>query len=179
MKRMLFLGLILSLAAGAAFGSIMFKVTSFSPSDASFKSIYGGGLTYGVELSFELVRGVDFWVGAGTFSKKGKTSYTQEVASLSLIPVSGGLKWRILPDKNVSPYIALGAVYVLYKETSVIGNVSAGGVGFIGRGGVLFQVASFLGIDAHVVYSFCSMQPADFKFGVGGIEVGGGIAVIF
>jgi len=179
MKRMLVIGLMIFLAAGAAFGSIMLKVTSFSPADADFKSIYGGGMTYGGELSFAFAKGFEFWVGASTFSKKGKTSYTQEETSLSLIPISGGLKWQIMPGKIVSPYIAVGAEYVLYKESNVIGDVSAGGVGFIGKGGLLFQVADFFGIDVHLAYSSCSMQPADFKFNVGGLELGAGLVYIF
>jgi hypothetical protein len=179
MKRMLVMGLIVFLAAGAAFGSIMLKVTSFSPADADFKSIYGGGMTYGGELSFALAKGFEVWVGASIFSKKGKTSYTQEETSLSLIPISGGLKLRIMPGKIVSPYIAVGAEYVLYKESNVIGDVSAGGVGFIGKGGLLLQVADFFGIDAHVAYSSCSIKGADFTFDVGGLELGAGLVFIF
>jgi opacity protein-like surface antigen len=179
MKRTLLLGLILSLAAGTAFGSIMLKATSFSPTDADFKSIYGSGMTYGGELSFSLSKSLEIWVGASYFSKKGKTTYTQEETKLSLIPVSAGLKWRIGAGKVVSPYLAAGVEYVLYKESAVIGNVSAGGVGFVGKGGLLFQVANFFGIDAQVAYSYCSMKPADFKFNVGGLELGAGIVFIF
>ena len=179
MKRMLVIGLMVFLAAGAGFGSIMIKATSFSPANADFKSIYGGGMTYGGELSLALAKGFDVWVGASVFSKKGKTSYTQEGTSLSLIPISGGLKLRIMPGKIVSPYIAVGAEYALYKESNVIGDVSAGGVGFIGTGGLLFQPVRFFGIDAHVAYSYCSMKPADFKFDAGGLELGAGVVFIF
>jgi opacity protein-like surface antigen len=84
-----------------------------------------------------------------------------------------------MPGKFVSPYIAVGAEYVLYKESNVIGDVSAGGIGFIGTGGLLFQPARFFGIDAHVAYSYCSMKPADFKFDVGGLELGAGVVFIF
>jgi hypothetical protein len=167
------------LAAGAAFGSIMLKVTSFSPADADFKSIYGGGMTYGGELSFAFGKGLEFWVGASYFSKTGKTSYTLEETKLSLVPISAGLKWQIMPGRIVSPYIAAGAEYVLYKESNVIGNVSAGGVGFIGKGGLFFQVADFFGIDAHVAYSSCSIKGPDYTFDVGGLELGAGLVFIF
>jgi len=179
MKKMFVMGLMVVLAAGAAFGSIVLKATSFSPSDADFKSLYGGGMAYGGELSFGLSKSLEIWVGASAFSKKGKTSYTQEETSLSLIPLSGGLKWRIRPGKVVSPYLAVGAEYVLYKESAAIGDVSAKGIGFIGKGGLLFQVAGFLGIDAHVAYSSCSMKTSDFTFNVGGLELGAGVVFIF
>jgi hypothetical protein len=167
------------LAAEAAFGSIILKATSFSPADSDFKSIYGGGMPYGGELSFALGKSVEFWVGASTFTKKGKTSYMREETSLSLIPISGGLKWLILPGKTICPYLAAGAEYVLYKESAPIGDVSANGIGWIGKGGLLVRVAGFLGIDAHAAYSSCSVKTADFTFNVGGLEFGGGIVFIF
>jgi hypothetical protein len=179
MKKTLALGFIVFLAAGAAFGSVTLKAANFSPSDADFKSLYGGGITYGGELSFGLSKSLEIWAGASFFSKKGKTSYTQEETSLSLIPLSAGLKWRFLPGKVVSPYLAAGAECVLYKESAPIGDTSAKGIGLIGKGGLLVQAADFLGIDAHVAYSSCSMKPSDFTFNVGGLEFGAGIVFIF
>jgi hypothetical protein len=179
MKKTLAMGLMVFLAASAAFGSIMLKAVNFSPTDADFKSLYGGGMMVGGELSFGLSKSLDIWVGASTFSKKGKTSYTQEETSLSLIPLSGGLKWRLMPGKVVSPYLAVGAECVLYKESAAIGDVSANGIGFIGKGGLLIQAAGFLGIDAHVAYSSCPMKTPDFTFNVGGLELGAGIVFIF
>jgi hypothetical protein len=179
MKKTFSIGIMVFLAAGAAFGSFTLKAAGFSPSDADFKSIYGGGIAYGGELSFGLSKSLDVWVGASAFSKKGKTSYTQEETSLSLIPLSAGLRWRILPGKAVSPYLAAGAEGVLYKESAAIGDVSAKGIGFIGKGGLLIQAAGFLGIDAHVAYSSCSIKTSDFTFNVGGLELGAGIVFIF
>ena len=70
MKRIFVMGLMVFLAAGAGFGSIMLKVTSFSPANADFKSIYGGGMTYGGELSLALAKGFDVWVGASCLFQK-------------------------------------------------------------------------------------------------------------
>ncbi|MGA2587060.1 MAG: hypothetical protein ABSF88_08565 [Candidatus Aminicenantales bacterium] len=179
MKRILVMGLMVFLAAGAAFGSIMLKVTSFSPADADFKSIYGGGMTYGGELSFAAGKSLEFWIGASYFSKTGKTSYTLEETKLSLIPISAGMKLKIMLSKSISPYIAVGGEYVLYKESNAIGDVSAGGFGFIGKGGLFVKVADFFGIDAHVAYSSCSIKGVDFTFDVGGLELGAGLVFIF
>ena len=179
MKRTLVLGLMMFLAAGAAFGSIMLKVSSFSPADADFKSIYGGGMTYGGELSFAAGKSLEFWLGASTFSKTGKTSYTLEETKLSLIPISAGMKLKIMLSKSISPYIAVGAEYVLYKESNAIGSVSASGFGFIGKGGLFVQVADFFGLDAHLAYSSCTITSTDFKFDVGGLEFGAGLVFIF
>jgi len=179
MKKIFALGLIVFLAVGVASGSITLKVASFSPTGTDFKNIYGGGITYGVDLSFTFAKDLEFWVGASTFSKRGKTSYTQEETSLSLIPISGGVKWQIITGKRVSPYIAVGVEYVLYKESNIIGDINTGGVGFLGKGGALFHISKSFGIDAYIVYSSCSMHPADFAFNIGGLEFGAGIVYIF
>jgi len=179
MKKIFILGLVVLLVGGTAFGFITLKAADFSPTDSDFKRIYGGGMTYGVELSFAFAKSFELWIGASAFSKKGKSSYTREETSLSLIPIGGGVKWRMMPGKRVSPYVAVGLEYVLYTESNVIGDVSAGGVGFTGKGGVDVHLAKFLGIDAYVAYSSCSMKPADFRFNVGGLELGAGIDFIF
>jgi len=179
MKSLFAAGLMVGLASGAAFGSLTLKATRLSPSDADFKSIYGGGTPFGGELSFGLGKNLEFWIGASSFSKKGKTTYTREETSLSLLPISGGLKVKLLPGKAICPYLAAGAEYVMFKETSPIGDASANGIGWIGKAGVTIRAARFLGFDVHGAYSSCSIKTADFTFNVGGLELGGGIVIIF
>jgi len=174
MKRLVALGLMVFLASASASASIGLKGAYFSPSDLDFKSIYGSGWMYGGEITFNIVKGLDGWLDGGYFARTGVLSYTQEETKLTLVPVGGGLRYRILTGK-IAPYIGAGARYCLYMESNVIGKVNDGGVGFVGKAGVLITIVQGIGIDLSAGYSSCKMKPADFEFNVGGIELGASI----
>jgi len=150
----------------------------FSPSEKSFKDIYGGGWKYGGEIGFSITRHLDFWVSGNNFSKKGKLTFTQEESKLSILSAGGGLRYR-LTTGAISGYTAAGANYYRFKESNPIGDVRKGGVGFEGRAGVLIKIVRGLLVDLNIGYSYCKMKPADFDINIGGIEAGVGLAVDF
>lgn len=180
MKIVLVLTLMVVLCSTAAFASVSFELQGsyFSPTDSNFKSIYGGGWVYGGEISFNLTKRLDLWLEGGYFAKTGSLSYTMEETKLTLIPLGTGLRYRILPG-NISPYIGAGARYIIYREKNIIGEVKAGGVGFVGKAGLAIALSDHFGFDIQAAYSYCRMQPADFEFNVGGLEFGAGLVVSF
>jgi len=180
MKKAFVLTLMVVFCSAAGFGSVSFELQGsyFSPTDSNFKSIYGGGWEYGGVISFHLTTSLDLWLDGGYFAKSGSLTFTQEETKLTLIPLGAGLRYRILPGR-ITPYVDAGARYIIYRETNVIGEVSAGGIGFVGKAGLAIGLSDHFGLDVHAAYSYCSMKPADFEFNVGGLEFGAGLVFSF
>ncbi|MFB0564315.1 MAG: hypothetical protein ACETWK_01385 [Candidatus Aminicenantaceae bacterium] len=154
------------------------KGSYFSPSEKAFKDIYGGGITYGGEVTFDMWRNIELWLGGSYFTKKGKLTFTKEETKLELIPLGGGLKFRISKG-NVIFYGGAGLHYYQYKESNPIGKTSKGRVGYIGKLGSFVKVSGGLLIDLYVRYSYCKLKPADYKVNIGGIEGGIGLGYEF
>jgi hypothetical protein len=180
MKKVFVLAMATFFCSVVGFGSVSFELQGsyFSPTDSSFKSIYGGGLEFGGIFSFHLTKSLDLWLDGRYFAKSGNLSYTLEETKLTLIPLGAGLSYRILPG-NISPYVGAGARYIVYRETNVLGEVNSGGIGFVGKVGTAIFLSNRFGFDIHASYSYCSMQPEDFRFNVGGLEFGAGLVVSF
>ena len=174
MRKMIIAALMIGWISVAASASLGLRGIYFTPSDADFKSIYGGGWKVGGEIAFNLFKGLDLWLDGGYYAKTGGLTYSQEETKLTLIPIGAGLRYRFLTG-TVEPYVGAGARYNLYRESNVIGDVSGGGVGFVGKAGLVLKLAKGFGVDVHIAYSSCKMKPADYEFDVGGIEFGAGI----
>lgn len=170
MKKTIIIAMVILLTAVAVSASVGVKVTYFSPTDADFKSIYGGGLMYGLESAFTLTHGLDIWLDAGYFAKTGQLSFTKEETKLTLVPIGAGLRYSYLLGK-IAPYLGAGVRYFIYKESNVLGNVNEGGIGFVGKVGVLISAISWVNFDLGVGFSSCKLKPADFEFNVGGLEL--------
>jgi len=181
MKRrilvVLFLGCLALPAAGTA--SFGIKVSYFMPSEQVFKDIYGSGPMFGGEFGFSLSDRVGLWADGQYYSGTGKLTYTKEETKLTLVPIGAGVRVDLLTKGAARPYVGAGVRCYIYKETNVIGTAEANGVGFVGLVGVNLRLAKGIILDLRAAYSSCSLTPADFKINVGGIELGGGLAVEF
>lgn len=181
MRELAIIALLTVCLSGLAYTAdvtVELKVHYFSPSEQAFKDIYGGGLMYGGEVSVGVWRDLDLWLGGSYFSKKGELTFTKEETKLELIPIGVGAKYRILSG-NFALYVGLGLNYYQYKETNPIGDVSEGGLGYIGKVGSYVKVSERLLIDLYVNYSYCKVKPADFKINIGGLEAGAGVGYRF
>jgi opacity protein-like surface antigen len=172
------LTIVLSSITASASLSLGIQALYFSPSDSDFKSIYGGGVMYGGELSFTISNSFSVWVDGDYFAKTGSLTFSKDETKLTLVPLGLGLRYQLLPGK-ISPYIDAGVQYVLYQEKNAIGNVNSGGLGFVGKVGVLLFISNGFGFNILVDYSYCKMKPADFEFNVGGLGIGGGLVFSF
>lgn len=150
----------------------------FSPTEQAFKDIYGGGLMYGAEINIGVWRNLDLWFGGSYFSKRGELTFTKEETKLELFPIGGGIKYRILSG-NFALYAGLGLNYFQFKESNPIGDVSKGGLGFVGKVGSNVAISGGLVLDLYVDYTYCKIKPADFRINVGGITIGAGLGYRF
>ena len=150
----------------------------FQPSDQAFKDIYGGGTNFGGEITITVMKGISLWAGANMYSNTGLTTFTQEETEISITPIYGGLKFRA-PGAKVSPYVGLGVGYFQYKETSPIGSVSQGDIGYIGQLGILVNVVGPFYLDLKGSYTYCKVQPQEVEANLGGFQIVGGFGIGF
>lgn len=168
----------LSGLANAADYMFELKTNYFTPSEQSFKDVYGSGMTYGAEIGITLWKGIGIWAGGDYFTKKGKMTFTEEETELQIIPLYGGIKFRLLKG-GISPYIGLGIGYFLFKETNPVGKVEEGDIGYIGQAGFLIKIAGALFFDIKGSYSYCKAKPVDIEADLGGFKVGIGLGFEF
>ena len=174
MKRLILLFIALNIVLGISYGldlKIEIKGGYFYPSEKAFKDIYGGGFSIGGEISVGILKNLSIWVGGNYFTKKGKLTFTQEDTEIKLTPIGGGLKYEF-PTGKFAPYLGLGVNYYLYEESNPLGDVNKNEVGYIGKAGTYIYLTSHFIIDLFLNYSYCDIQPADFKINIGGLEAG-------
>lgn len=154
------------------------KGSYFSPSEEAFKDIYGGGFTFGGELTLGILKNLQLWFGGSYFSQNGELTYTKEETSLQIIPLGGGLKYK-LNAGILSFYGGAGIKFYQFKESNILGEVTEGGIGYVGKIGVIFKVFKGMFLDLFGEYSYCKMIPADFTINIGGIAAGIGLGFEF
>lgn len=179
-KVLMFLFVIFFAAVYMHAGSVTFEVKGsfFYPTEQAFKDVYGGGSMYGGEISLGIWKNLDIWIGGSYFSQYGELTFTGEETSLQIIPLGGGLKYR-LSTGVLSFYGGVGVNFFNYKESNVIGDVKAGAVGFVTKAGAYLEPVNQFVIDFFVEYSYCKITPADFTIDIGGIKAGIGIGIRF
>jgi hypothetical protein len=180
MKKIALIGFVVLIASTSAFSFIVLEAKGiyFSPSDRTFRDIYGAGWMAGGEIGIRIFKGLEVW-GEGTYiTKKGQLTLTREETTLSIQPVGGGLRYRFTSGK-ISGYAGAGVDYFQYKESNPIGDVSKKSIGYVGRVGVFFRIVPGLLLDLNLGYSYCKMNPADFEIDIGGIAAGAGLAIEF
>lgn len=150
-------------------------INYFIPSEKAFKDIYGGGLMFTGELSVSLWRNVDFWIEGSYFSKKGKLSFTEEETTLRMIPLGGGLRFKLLTSGPII-YAQGGLKYYLFKEKNPIIEVSDSAIGLIGKTGIFLKISEGVIFDLYFEYSYCKTKPMEIEINLGGIAGGIGIA---
>lgn len=182
MKKQFFFFLGILLIGTFAYGGRVFKIEAigyyFQPSDKAFKNIYGSGISYGGEISITIWKWISILAGGNYYYKKGKTSFAKEETEIQIIPLYGGIKLQ-LPNSNISPYAGFGIGYFTYKETSLIGKVEEGNIGYIGQLGCLIKIAGGLFLDIKGSYSYCKVKPVDIEADLGGLKAGIGLGFEF
>jgi hypothetical protein len=168
-------------AAQAAGTSVTLKGGYFSPSDAVFRDVYGGGPTLGLEIAVPVAGVLQAWAGAGLFSKKGLTTESEEATKVRIVPLYAGLRCQFA-GKNIRPYIGAAAGYFLIREENPLGTASDGGIGFLGQAGLIIGLGRSLGLDVHAGYSACTIttdgdDPVEAK--LGGFSAGLGLSFRF
>lgn len=145
----------------------------FQPAEKALKDVYKNGMMYGAELNIGIWESLELWLAQKYFSKKAIEEVSGEERKISLIPLEGGLKYR-LKKGTVNPYFGVGAGYYQYKEVNLSGEIKDKKIGFIGLGGCFFKIKSGLIFDIYAHYSYCRVTSGANKINVGGFRVGVG-----
>jgi len=153
-------------------------INYFIPSEKVFKDIYGGGMMYMGEINIAIWKSLELWIGGSYFLKKGKLTFTEEETKLEIIPIGGGLRFR-LSTGRLDFYVGGGLSYFLSEEKNPIGDVSKRELGYDGRIGSIVELPKGLIIDIFINYSYSITKPADFKVNIGGFRTGIGIGYKF
>jgi len=151
---------------------------SFQFRKKALSDVYESGLIYGLGLNVGIWEFADLWISQKYFSKKVVDDETGEERKINLIPLEGGLKFR-LKKGNVNPYLGFGVSYNLYKEIDLTGEIKDKNIGFIGLAGIFFKIKGGPVFDTHVHYSYCQVESGEEKLNVGGLHIGVGIGFEF
>lgn len=150
----------------------------FTPSDDTFRDIYGYGTSWGGELGFRISRRFSIWAGGDYFSKLGKLGLTEEDTKIRIAPLAAGAKLYLALDK-LRPYVGAGVAYVQYKESNSIATIEKGALGLVGKAGLLAMFGPAIFADIQATWSTCSVQPGDVRANLGGFAFGAGLGFIF
>lgn len=143
----------------------------FQPSETAFRDIYGGGLTYGGQLNLKLASNWRLWVSLDYFSRSGQLTFTKEETELTIMPLGlGATYFQSLPPAEV--YLALGMHYFKYTESNPIGVAEKGGSGMSIEPGVAIKLFRGVLLRVYLKYSYCRLQPADYRINIGGLQPG-------
>jgi opacity protein-like surface antigen len=154
------------------------------PSESAFRDIYGKGWKYGGEVglgtNLNNLHGIEIWVGATSFNKKGQLTYTKEPTELKVLSIGAGVKYKLNILRNfLFPYVGLGFNYNQFKETNLFGEISQDEYGYQGLIGVYLKPFKGILLDLYVDYSSCKMKPEDIEFDIGGFSLGLGFGYEF
>jgi hypothetical protein len=147
--------------------------------DSNFKDIYGSAPKFGLAAGVGFAKNLSVWAGADYVHKTGSIAVINETTTVSLIPLSLGLRYEIPVGAKLRFHIGAGGQMVFFKEESSLGTASESGFGFLATGGGTFRVSPNVGIGLFVAWSTCSMKHADVEFKAGGLDFGGGIEFRF
>ncbi len=157
---------------------INIRANYFFPSGKSFQDIYGRNLAFSAEMNVKVWKSVYLWLIGSYYDQEGSLSSTQERTEMMLVPLGGGVKLKFQAG-NISPYVGLGPVVIIYKESNPIGLAKGSGTGFIGQAGLNLKVTARLFFDISVTYSYCRVKPQNIEADIGGIQAGLGIGYLF
>ncbi len=174
---------------------VMFKfggrVGYFSPSEEAISEIYGGGISFGIELiifrnyQFGGILAIDY------FSKSGEpilfdpnNIISDASAEYSLLPISLTAIYKITTNSKISPYLGLGGGVYFYNEeikltaidgTTASNSVSENVFGFQAEIGTIIEASNTTSTQIGLKYSSASIDAN----GAGGSEVNVGGIFLF
>lgn len=155
MRPLLAVLLVLGLPAAARAQGPCFDVAlgfnDMTGAGSSAKAVFGssGGLVFGAGAGYAFDNGITLGLMARVFSKDGQRVFVADRSgpvfglghplSVRLVPVHLTLGYRLRGERRLQPYLAIGAGFASYRETSTVGGLEqsdsatkASGIGLIG-----------------------------------------------
>lgn len=153
----------LNLTLGAGIRTV--SADEFSNTFGSSKLVFGGDLAYKLSKSLEIFLHSDF------LSATGNTTYTNEEAKFTLLPIELGA--RLLFGKSkLSAYIGAGAGMYQYKDSMTIesttSEVTGSQFGFFAEAGLRYPLSKSIFADLKAKYNILTIKPKDDSQSVNG-----------
>ena len=158
-------------------GSIGYRTVA----DSLVKDIYkSGGIQAGGFIGLGLGQKLELRAEIGTFKMEGTMLGSDEPLTMSLAPVTTGVRLQFL-NKALRPYAGAGAAFLKYEEkySERIGNASDSVSGFYGEGGVYVYAGRHFFLDVNIRYLSAKADGLDSKVELGGIRAGLGLGLRF
>lgn len=154
----------------------------YNVSDPRYKDVYEAGREiYTLEI-LQLLRTqnhhhLGLAAGVKHFTKKGKSTITQEGTRLTLIPISLSGRY-LLKIKAFIPWVEMGMDYYHYKESAPIKITEGWAWGYHIGGGCYLEIprVKFIKIKIYVRHTKAMAEVEAIKVNLGGFEYGLGIA---
>jgi len=175
----------------------------FPVNDENYRLIYPNWFRNipGIEFAVQVMPKTDVWASAKLYVDKEQTSFYGYPIKFQIIPLSLGLRYRILKWKFMEPFVGAGLNMYLYSETisgeTDLENTSDSALGFYFLVGSYFDINPgfmkqisqkrklFLLGEIFVKYNIIKKTLAEAlpdgtdTFDLGGIEMGIGLGVRF
>ncbi len=180
---------------------IEFRPSYFYPLSNHFRKIFSGGVDYQLTVSCpvywgqnERVRGISLFAAADYFSKDGHSTYLKDKTSITIVPVTLGVKYFFPPLGECVPvnvYVASGMKYYFVHTKNhsdyVKKRVNVNGMGGMIEVGAIGVVREHFVLDLFVSSSFrCFGAPSissdtveSTGINVSSINAGGGVGYRF
>ena len=155
------------------------KGALYSSADTNFRDVYGSAMKFGLEGGFGISKNLSVWAGLDYVHKTGTLAITNEETTVSIIPVSAGLRYEVPAGEKLRFHVGVGAQMVFFSEEASLGTTSKSGIGIIATAGGMYQVSAKVGVGLFLNWSTCSMTNEDVEFKVGGLDIGLGIEFRF
>jgi hypothetical protein len=142
-------------------------------------------------LSVHTIYNIDVWASYKNYAINGKTSEFENDIQFKVIPLSFGLRYRILRSRFIEPFVGAGLNFYSYKETisgeTHLEDTKEKANGFHFQGGSYFHFPSFrflLG-EIFLKYNMVKKTLVDLlpdgtnELDLGGLEMGIGVVIKF
>ncbi len=182
MKKIMLIVLGLWLMVGLVHGKgirIEVKGSYFSSENEIFRDVYGSAAKFGLEGGVDIVKNVSLWAGLDYLRKNGGLTVSEEETRVWLTPLTLGVRYEIPAGNKLRFHVAAGVQEVFFKEEASLGTVKENALGFIAKGGGMYQLANHVSAGLFLAWSTCKMTHEDVEFKVGGLDLGVGIEIRF
>ena len=155
------------------------KGSCFSSENEIFRDVYGAGAKFGLEGGVDIVKNVSLWVGLDYLRKNGELTESKEETRVWLTPLTLGVRYEIPAGNKLRFHVGAGIQEVFFKEDSILGTVKENALGFIAKGGGMYQLANHVSAGLFLAWSTCKMTHEEVEFKVGGLDLGAGVEIRF
>lgn len=162
----------------------------FHPWDEKINKIYGGGGSYGLNVSYPITQKVELWGDFNYIFLSGKSSPCRHTTELNLFPISLGLCFAVFKREYYQFYLAVAPTYTAVHQKNYAKHIdrtrtkgTPSGTSEIGARiyatrHVLFSVFTRYSLGV-IDFSSSKKNVTGRSLQIGGFSIGGGVGYDF